>query len=82
MAIDPARPLLKQKALVTGGSSGIGEACALALGAAVVAGWSLPDSGYSAPVMAGLVVAYLVVALIYSRTPLRPPLATETPPAI
>jgi len=34
MAIDLARPLLKQKALVTGGSSGIGEACALALGAA------------------------------------------------
>ena len=34
MAIDPARPLLKQVALVTGGNSGIGEARALALGAA------------------------------------------------
>ena len=34
MAIDPARPLLNQVALVTGGKSGIGEGCALALGAA------------------------------------------------
>jgi glucose 1-dehydrogenase len=34
MAIDPARPLLNQVALVTGGNSGIGEACALALEAA------------------------------------------------
>ncbi len=32
--IDPTRPLRNQKALVTGGSSGIGEGCALALGAA------------------------------------------------
>ena len=32
--VDPQRPLQKQKALVTGGSSGIGEGCALALGAA------------------------------------------------
>ena len=31
---DPARPLRNQKALVTGGSSGIGQGCALALGAA------------------------------------------------
>ncbi|HEX8680623.1 MAG TPA: SDR family oxidoreductase [Chthoniobacterales bacterium] len=31
---DPIKPLKNQKALVTGGSSGIGEACALALGAA------------------------------------------------
>ncbi|HEV8422759.1 MAG TPA: SDR family oxidoreductase [Chthoniobacterales bacterium] len=31
---DPQRPLQKQKALITGGSSGIGEGCALALGAA------------------------------------------------
>jgi glucose 1-dehydrogenase len=31
---DPQRPLQKQKALVTGGSSGIGEGCALALGMA------------------------------------------------
>jgi glucose 1-dehydrogenase len=34
MASDPSRPLQNQKALVTGGSSGIGEGCALALGAA------------------------------------------------
>jgi glucose 1-dehydrogenase len=34
MAIDLARPLLKQVALVTGGNSGIGEACAIGLGAA------------------------------------------------
>jgi glucose 1-dehydrogenase len=33
-AFDPARPLKNQKALVTGASSGIGEGCALALGAA------------------------------------------------
>src|ERR1041385_6190510 len=33
-SIDPRRPLKKQKALVTGANSGIGEACALALGAA------------------------------------------------
>ncbi len=33
-SIDPPRPLKNQKALVTGASSGIGEACALALGAA------------------------------------------------
>ncbi len=33
-SFDPAKPLTNQKALVTGGSSGIGEACALALGAA------------------------------------------------
>ncbi len=32
--IDPQLPLKNQKALVTGASSGIGEACALALGAA------------------------------------------------
>lgn len=32
--LDPLRPLKNQKALVTGGNSGIGEACALALGAA------------------------------------------------
>jgi len=34
MSADPNRPLQNQKALVTGGSSGIGEGCALALGAA------------------------------------------------
>jgi len=49
------------------------------ISAAVVAGWALPDSGYSAPVMAGLVFAYLAVAAIYSRTPLRPPAAHEPP---
>ena len=32
--IDPLRPLKNQKALVTGANSGIGEACAIALGAA------------------------------------------------
>src|SRR3982750_3484222 len=32
--IDPQKPLKNQKALVTGANSGIGEACALALGAA------------------------------------------------
>lgn len=32
--IDPKKPLNNQKAVVTGASSGIGEACALALGAA------------------------------------------------
>src|ERR1700720_1320940 len=31
---DPSKPLRNQKALVTGANSGIGEACALALGAA------------------------------------------------
>src|SRR6478672_6259246 len=31
---DPLKPLQNQKALVTGASSGIGEACAVALGAA------------------------------------------------
>jgi glucose 1-dehydrogenase len=33
-SVDPGRPLRRQKALVTGANSGIGEACALALGAA------------------------------------------------
>lgn len=33
-AIDPIKPLKNQKAIVTGASSGIGEACAIALGAA------------------------------------------------
>ena len=33
-SIDPHRPLQNQKALVTGANSGIGEACALGLGAA------------------------------------------------
>lgn len=33
-SFDPIKPLKNQKALVTGASSGIGEACALALGAA------------------------------------------------
>jgi glucose 1-dehydrogenase len=34
MPFDPLKPLKNQKALVTGASSGIGEACAIALGAA------------------------------------------------
>ena len=33
-SVDPLRPLKDQKALVTGANSGIGEACAIALGAA------------------------------------------------
>lgn len=45
------------------------------ISAAVVAGWALPDSGYAAGVMAGLVVAYLAVAAIYARTPKSPPLS-------
>jgi len=51
------------------------------IGAAVVAGWSLPDSGYDAVVMWALVGAYLLTALIYAPTPLRPP-ALQTPPPL
>ena len=47
MTIDPFRPLLRQVALVTGGNSGIGETCAIALGEAgarvVVNYYSDPD---------------------------------------
>ena len=32
--VDPIKPLKSQKAIVTGASSGIGEACAIALAAA------------------------------------------------
>ena len=46
------------------------------MGAAVLAALLLPDSGYSQPVMAGLVVAYVVVALIYARTPRVSPQVT------
>ena len=39
------------------------------ISAAVVAALLLPDSGYSAPVMAALVLAYLLAAAVYSRSP-------------
>ncbi len=39
------------------------------ISAAVAAAWLLPDSGYSAPVMAFLVLAYLLAAAVYARTP-------------
>lgn len=47
IAFDPVKPLKNQKALVTGANSGIGEACALALGAAgaAVAVNYLADAG-------------------------------------
>ena len=51
---DPLRPLKNQKALVTGANSGIGEACALALG---VAGADVVVNYYSNPEEAERVVA-------------------------
>ena len=51
---DPLKPLKNQKALVTGANSGIGEACALALGAA---GADVVVNYYSNPDEAGRVVA-------------------------
>ena len=51
---DPLKPLKNQKALVTGANSGIGEACALALGAA---GADVVVNYYSNPDAAGRVVA-------------------------
>src|SRR5437016_5746126 len=51
---DPLKPLKNQKALVTGANSGIGEACALALGAA---GADVVVNYYSDPEEAGRVVA-------------------------
>src|SRR2546425_11078423 len=52
-SVDPSRPLRQQKALVTGANSGIGEACALALGAA---GADVVVNYYSNPEEAGRVV--------------------------
>src|SRR5436190_18656761 len=51
---DPLKPLKNQKALVTGANSGIGEACALALGAA---GADVVVNYYSNPAEADRVVA-------------------------
>jgi glucose 1-dehydrogenase len=51
---DPVKPLKNQKALVTGANSGIGEACALALGAA---GADVVVNYYSNPEEAERVVA-------------------------
>src|SRR5256885_6221163 len=51
---DPLKPLKNQKALVTGANSGIGEACALALGAA---GADIVVNYYSNPEEAERVVA-------------------------
>jgi len=50
------------------------------ISAACAGGWLLPDSGYAAPVMWALVFAYVVVAAIYWRTPLRPPSHTAQSP--
>ena len=53
---DPSRPLHNQKALVTGGSSGIGEGCALALsaaGASVVVNY-LSDANEAGRVVAAI----------------------------
>jgi glucose 1-dehydrogenase len=54
--IDPQQPLKNQKALVTGASSGIGEACAIALGAA---GASVVVNYVSSPEDAEPVVAVI-----------------------
>jgi glucose 1-dehydrogenase len=51
---DPLKPLKNQKALVTGANSGIGEACALALGAA---GADVVVNYYSNPADAERVIA-------------------------
>jgi glucose 1-dehydrogenase len=59
MSVDPSRPLRNQKAVVTGGSSGLGAGCALnlsATGASVVI-----DQGSEAD-KAGRVVATVRVA--------------------
>jgi glucose 1-dehydrogenase len=54
--IDPQQPLKNQKALVTGASSGIGKACAIALGAA---GASVVVNYVSSPEDAEAVVAVI-----------------------
>ena len=53
---DPLKPLKNQKALVTGANSGIGEACALALGAA---GADVVINYYSNPEEAERVAAFI-----------------------
>ncbi|WP_284328187.1 MFS transporter [Demequina litorisediminis] len=39
------------------------------VGAAVIAGFTLPDDGYSAPLMACVAGAYVLVALVWARAP-------------
>ncbi|MDQ3413897.1 MAG: SDR family oxidoreductase [Verrucomicrobiota bacterium] len=59
MSTDPNRPLQNQKALVTGGSSGIGEGCAIALG---TAGAAVAVNYHSSPGEAERVVAAIRTA--------------------
>jgi len=48
------------------------------IGAAALAAFLLPDDGYSQPVMAGLVLAYVACAVVFARSPRQ--LATTPPP--